>query len=241
LIRIVEPKKRTAMSKAKIVLVTGGNRGIGKEVVRQLAEQGHTVLLGSRSLVKGRAAAAEMQGDVHPVALDLEDQAGMAEVARFIEGKWGQLDAVINNAGVMSATDGPATQPVSELKRVLETNFFGIYLLNQVLLDLLRNSDDARIVNMSSGMGERGSLSGDHTAYRLSKYLLNGYTIMLAHQLGREGIQVNAMCPGWVKTDMGGAGAARSVDQGADTAVWLVTADNTPHGKFLRDRKVIPW
>ncbi|MEM0995849.1 MAG: SDR family oxidoreductase [Bacteroidota bacterium] len=229
------------MKEPRVILVTGANRGIGKEIVRQLAAAGHVAILSSRDTTRGAQAAEGMAGEVHVLGLDVGDPASMAAAAGFIAQKWGRLDAVINNAGVMSAEDGPAVQSVEEVRRVLDPNFFGIYALNQVLLPLLRQSADPRIINLSSSMGKRSGLSPFHAAYRLSKYLLNGYTIMLARELKSEGIKVNAMCPGWVRTDMGGANAARSVEQGADTAVWLATAPDTPHGEFVRDRKVIPW
>jgi NAD(P)-dependent dehydrogenase (short-subunit alcohol dehydrogenase family) len=129
---------------------------------------------------------------------------------------------------------------MKEVRGVMETNLFGAWELIQQLLPLLRKSDDGRIVNISSGKGALASLTGDHAAYSLSKLALNGLTLMLSNELRGE-ITVNSMCPGWVKTDMGGPNAHRSVEEGSDTAVWLSTAENIPSGKFLRDRKVIDW
>lgn len=229
------------MSREKIVLVTGANRGIGKDIVRQLAELGHTVLLGSRSLEKGTDAARNMPGKIIPVALDLNNSTDIYGVVTKISEEYGQLDALVNNAGILSAASGPGSQPVDEMRRVMETNFLGVYELTQSLLPLLKKSAEGRIVNMSSDMGARANLSPDHAAYRLSKNLLNNYTIMLAAECQGTSLKVNSMSPGWVRTDMGGPNAGRSVEKGAETAVWLVTEENIPSGKFFRDKAEIDW
>lgn len=222
------------------ILVSGGNRGIGLETCRQLAALGHTVLLGSRDLDKGRAAAASLPGTVHAVLLDMDDSSGFAALAADLEARFGRLDVLINNAAVISNIPA-ATVPEAEMKRVFQTNFHGPHALITALLPLLRRSPQGRIINLSSGMGALDDLTGGYAAYRLSKTALNALTILLANELRSTAILVNAMCPGWVKTDMGGAGAQREVSQGADTAVWLATAPETGTGKFWRDRKVIRW
>jgi NAD(P)-dependent dehydrogenase (short-subunit alcohol dehydrogenase family) len=234
-------KTTSAMGREKIILVTGGNRGIGKDIVRQLAERGHTVLLGSRSLTKGALAVESMKGKIMPVALDLNNPDHIQQVAQRIEEEFGHLDALVNNAGILSDKSGPAIQATSEVRRVLETNFLGVYELTQSLLPLLKKAPEGRIVNMSSDMGARANLSPDHAAYRLSKNLLNNYTIMLAAELRDSSVKVNSMSPGWVRSDMGGENAARSVEKGAETAVWLVTEEKIPSGKFFRDKQEIEW
>lgn len=225
----------------KTILVTGGNRGIGKAIVRQCAALGHTVYLGSRDLTKGQAAAADMQGrpgDIRVLQLNMRDDAQMERAVAGLDA----LDVLINNAGIISTGSGPSVTPVADMREVLDTNYYGPLRLIQLVLPLLRQSRDARIINMSSGMGSHQDLSqGNYASYRMSKAALNDLTILFAGELAGAGIKVNAMCPGWVHTDMGGAGAPRTPDQGADTATWLATADSIPTGKFFRDRKVIRW
>lgn len=228
------------MSTARTILVTGANRGIGLETCRQLAAQGHTVLLGSRDLAKGQSAAAQLPGHVTAVQLDMDDPASIARLAADLQRDHGHLDVLINNAAVISQ---PAATTVGdeEMKRVFQTNFHGPHALIRALLPLLRRSTQGRIINLSSGMGALDDLTGGYAAYRLSKTALNALTILLSNELRGDGILVHAMCPGWVKTDMGGKGAHREVSQGADTAVWLATTPDPGTGKFWRDRKVIRW
>lgn len=229
------------MAPAKIIAVTGGNRGIGQEICRQLAAQGHHVLLCSRDLEKGRAAAEAMQGRVEEWQLDVGDEDSIHKFATEVAQRYSHLDALVNNAGILLNSKGALRVNMEEMRSTFETNFFGPMLLSQLLAPMLRKAVSGRIINVSSEMGALKSLHSGYAAYRLSKAALNAMTILMAHELHGEGISVNAMCPGWVKTDMGGKGAVRSVAQGADTAVWLATATAVPTGKFLRDRKEIPW
>lgn len=218
------------------ILVTGGNRGIGKEICRQLAEQGHQVYLGSRDLAKGQAVAASMPGHITAVQLEVGNEESMASAVAGIP----QLDALINNAAVMPGNRNTASVPMEDIYRAFQSNFFGVLRLSQLCIPLLQRSADPRIVNLSSGMGEHASLQGGgYAAYRLTKAALNDLTILMAADL--PGFKINAVCPGWVKTDMGGAGAQLPVSQGADTPVWLATAEGIPSGKFFRDRQVIPY
>lgn len=225
----------------KKILVTGGNRGIGREICRQLAAAGHWVLLGARDEEKGRAAAAGMEGHVEVLRLDMGDEASMVAAAELVADRHGHLDVLINNAAIMTGSSPTHTVPIDEVRRVMDVNFFGPLRLSQLLFPLLRNAKEGRIINVSSGMGAHEDLTGGYAAYRLSKAALNDLTILMAGDLRSFGIKVNAMCPGWVKTDMGGAGAQREVAEGADTAYWLATTDTFPTGRFFRDRKMIPW
>jgi NAD(P)-dependent dehydrogenase (short-subunit alcohol dehydrogenase family) len=153
----------------------------------------------------------------------------------------GRLDVLVNNAGVMGqeATNA-ATAPLDDAHATMETNLFGAWRLTQALLPLLRESQSPRIVNVSSGAGQLSEMNGGYPGYRVSKTALNALTRVLSNE--ERGILVNSMCPGWVRTDMGGAGAPRSVDEGADTAVWLATlSDDGPTGGFFRNREPIPW
>ena len=229
----------------RIVVVTGGNRGIGFEICRQLAARGARVVLTARKPAAGAAAAKKLATQklaaaFHP--LDVTDDKSIASLHDFLEETFGRLDVLINNAGIIAKGEAPALEVgVPVIRTTLETNTLGPLHLAQSLVPLLRRGSSARIVNMSSGMGELGDNSGGHAAYRISKTALNAVSAILAAEL-RGAIAVNSMCPGWVKTDMGGAGADRDVAEGADTAVWLaLDAPDNLTGKFVRDRKVIPW
>lgn len=226
----------------KTILVSGGNRGIGREICRQLAAKGHRVLLGARDVEKGRAAAEGMEGSVEVLALDMGSEASMAAAADHVRSQYGCLDVLINNAAIMNGRENTRNVDLAEVRRVMDTNFFGPFRLSQLLAPLLEKAGEGRIVNLSSGMGAHADLEGGgYAPYRLSKAALNDLTILMAADLQQHGISVNAMCPGWVKTEMGGPNAQREVAQGADTAVWLATAASIPSGKFFRDRKEIAW
>ena len=229
------------MSTSKIILVTGGNRGIGLEIARQLAALGHHVIIGARDLAKGLAAAAALPGKVDVRQLDVADEASVIACVQALTHELKHVDVLINNAGIISSTAGTSKVTLAEMQSVFATNAFGPLMLSQHLLPLLRKSSDARIINLSSEMGKLSSLGGGYAAYRLSKASLNAITISMAREWSGDGIKVNAMCPGWVKTDMGGAGALRTVHAGADTAVWLATTPQVPTGKFFSDRKEMAW
>jgi NAD(P)-dependent dehydrogenase (short-subunit alcohol dehydrogenase family) len=224
----------------RVVFVSGGNRGIGKEICRQLADLGHHVILGSRSLEKGHEAAQSMGENVKAVEFDVTRKDHMDKALLEINKLHGKLDVLINNAGIISSESGVKDVPLDEIKKVMETNVFGIQEMMQRSRKLLMQSNDPRIINISSGMGAWNSMIDGYTGYRLSKISLNALTLIWANAVEGE-IKVNGMCPGWVRTAMGGKHATRSVEQGAETAVWLATSDDIPHGKFLRDRQVIPW
>ena len=174
------------------------------------------------------------------VELDVGDQASVEAARERVESDPGRLDVLVNNAGVYGAADGAATYDLARAHDVLETNTFGPWRLAQAFLPLLRRSDSARIVNVSSGAGQLAEMGGGYAAYRISKAGLNALTRILAVE--EPGILVNCLNPGWVRTDMGGPDAPRSVEEGADTAVWLATLpDDGPSGGFFADREPIPW
>ena len=225
----------------KIALVTGGNRGIGKEICRQLARNGFVVLLASRDQKKGEEAASEIEGEVHVLVLDVSDDNQVKRAAEYVEREFLRLDVLINNAGIGVGKPGLAHANRAEIKHIMETNFYGPIRMNGAFLPLLKKSNDPRIINMSSGMGALNDMVGGYAGYRLSKAGLNAQTILLANELKEFGIRVNAMCPGWVRTSMGGKNAVRSMVEGADTAVWLATHKDIPTGKFFRDRKTIEY
>ena len=226
-----------------VALVSGANRGIGREVVRQLAVRGVTTILGSRDEEKGRTAAEGIDGEVVVRRLDVTDEKGIRNLAHEVEEEFGRLDVLVNNAGVsMGSGRRGVNADLDVVRETLELNLFGAWRLCQVFVPLMQRNNYGRIVNVSSGMGALNEMGGGSPAYRVSKTALNALTRILASELRRSGILVNSVCPGWVRTDMGGSGAARSVEEGADTLVWAATlADNGPTGGFFRDRRPIPW
>jgi NAD(P)-dependent dehydrogenase (short-subunit alcohol dehydrogenase family) len=219
-----------------VALVSGASRGIGAEIVRQLArDHGFVVFAGARD----PEDVEEGEGIV-PIELDVTEQDTVDAVQEQIGTDPGHLDALVNNAGVHGDPVGVAEYDLDRAHEVLEVNTFGPWRLIEAFLPLLRRSPHARIVNVSSGAGQLSDMNGGRGAYRVSKTALNALTRTLAWD--ERDVKVNAMCPGWVRTDMGGAGAPKSLEDGADTAVWLATlADDGPTGGFFRDRKPIPW
>jgi NAD(P)-dependent dehydrogenase (short-subunit alcohol dehydrogenase family) len=228
-----------------IVVVTGGNRGIGFEICRQLAARGARVVLTARRPEAGDAAVRKLAAQKLNVAfhpLDVTDGKSIAALGDFLNDSYGHVDVLINNAGIIAKGDAPALKVgLAAVRETLETNALGPLHLAQTLVPLLKKGTSPRIVNMSSGMGALTDNDGGYAAYRMSKTAINAATAILAAEL-RGGIAVNAVCPGWVRTDMGGRHATRDVADGADTAVWLaLDAPAKLTGKFVRDRKVIPW
>jgi NAD(P)-dependent dehydrogenase (short-subunit alcohol dehydrogenase family) len=228
----------------RVALVSGGNRGIGRQVAAELAELGHRVALGSRDLAQGEEAARELGNGVVARQLDVTDEESISRCIEWIAGEYGRLDVLVNNAGITGGGWSTSALDVDldEVRDTLETNLFGAWRLTQVALPLMRRNGYGRIVNLSSGMGQLSDMGGRSPAYRLSKTGLNALTRIFTAELGGENILVNSCCPGWVRTDMGGRSAPRSVEVGADTPVWLATLpDDGPRGGFFRDRKAIPW
>jgi NAD(P)-dependent dehydrogenase (short-subunit alcohol dehydrogenase family) len=221
-----------------VALVSGANRGIGREIARQLAaDHGYEVLAGARD--PDRAGVPDHEAITY-VQLDVADQASVDRLAELVGSDPGRLDVLVNNAGVYGLPIGAADYDLDEAHEVLEVNLFGAWRLAQATLPLLLRSNHRRIVNLSSGAGQLSDMGGGRAAYRISKSGLNALTRILAAEEGA--LLVNTMCPGWVRTDMGGPSASRSVEEGADTAVWLATLpDDGPSGGFFRDRKPIPW
>ncbi|MER5473348.1 SDR family NAD(P)-dependent oxidoreductase [Streptomyces sp. NPDC002935] len=222
-----------------IALVTGANRGIGREVARRLASDGHTVYLTARS-AEAAADAADAIGlpDVRPLRLDVTSEADIAAAARDIDA----LDVLINNAAIAYDTwQRATTADLDVVREAAETNLYGPWRLTQALLPLLRASRHPRIVNVSSEAASLAGMGGGTPAYSASKAALNALTRMFAAELRSDGILVNAVCPGWVATDMGGPGG-RPVEEGAASVVWAATlADDGPTGGFFRDGRRLPW
>jgi NAD(P)-dependent dehydrogenase (short-subunit alcohol dehydrogenase family) len=239
------------MADPLVALVTGANRGIGLEIVRQLALQGMVAVLASRSLEKGEVASAVLaaQGVVvpPPIALDVTDEASIRAAVAEVVGRHGRIDVLVNNAGILKEGFSPEDSSVFDAPADLVmltflTNTVGPLRLIQAVVPAMRERGYGRVVNVSSGAGQLADMQSGFPAYRMSKAALNALTRLTAAEIGPGNVKVNAMCPGWVRTDMGGPNATRSVEKGADTAVWLATlpADG-PSGGFFRDRKPIAW
>jgi NAD(P)-dependent dehydrogenase (short-subunit alcohol dehydrogenase family) len=233
---------------AGVALVTGANRGIGREVARQLAERGYEVLLSARDADKAKTAAEEVSrqsgGSVRPLELDVSDAASIEQAAAALRDDPGRLDVLVNNAGIGADFGVSGVAPDFEkIATTLQTNFYGAYRLTVALLDLLRASAHPRIVNVSSGMGGVAEMGGWSPGYRVSKAALNAMTRILSTELRDSGFLVNSACPGFVNTDMGGQfGAKKSVQDGAAGIVWLATLpDDGPSGGFFRDGKPVAF
>jgi NAD(P)-dependent dehydrogenase (short-subunit alcohol dehydrogenase family) len=214
--------------------VSGGNRGIGLAVVRDLAARGFTVVQGARD----PASAPRVEGDVLPRRLDVTDRASIDALTAELD----RVDVLVNNAAINYDTwNRAATTDLDFVRATMETNLFGAWALSQALLPHLRRSGHGRIVNVSSEAGSLAGMGGGTPAYQVSKAALNAFTRTLAGELRGDGILVNAVCPGWVATDMGGAGG-RPVEEGAASVVWAaLLPDDGPTGGFFRDGRPLPW
>lgn len=228
----------------KCILITGANKGIGFEIARQLSKLGHRVIISGRDNTRLNEAKQKFDEEnltVEHLIMDVGDSHSISAAAEVLRKKNIQLDVLINNAAILLKTDQHILQDDGEtLQQTLNVNSIGPLRVCKAFLPLI--ADRGRIINISSGGGSMTDpVGGWSPAYCVSKTLLNSITRQLAYELSSQQISVNAMCPGWVKTDMGGRSAPRTVQQGADTAAWLATAEKIPTGKFFRDRKEIPW
>ena len=232
-------------SGVQIALVTGANRGIGFEVCRQLARAGFVVLLSARDARKTRAAARSLTsaGRVHSLVLDVADENSIVTAASEVANRYHQLNVLINNAGIHCDTwETVETADIDgTVMEAITTNLLGPWRVAQAFLPLLRKSPSARIVNVSSESGSLAEMTAGPPAYQVTKAGLNALTRTLAGELRDSNILVNSVCPGWVATDMGGAGG-RPVEEGATGIVWAATLpDDGPTGGFFRDGKPLPW
>nr|WP_315871076.1 SDR family oxidoreductase [Trichocoleus desertorum] len=234
-------------SDRKIAVVTGANRGLGLETSRQLAKQGVYIILTSRDQAKGQAVVQQLQSEglevgYHP--LDVTDAASVQQLAQFVRDQFGHLEILVNNAGIGLDFDNDSlfNLQIEILTQTLQTNLYGPILLSQALIPLMQVRGYGRVVNVSSGAGQLSDMNSGYSSYRMSKTALNALTRILANELQGSNILVNSVCPGWVRTDMGGPDAPRTPEQGADTIALLATLpDGGPTGGFFRDRQPIPW
>ena len=241
------------MAEPKVALITGANKGIGKEIARQLGKQGFVVLIGARDTERGEAAAAELKGDsinAHPIHLDVTDGASIeAAVAQVVQ-DYGKLDVLVNNAGIALDAGAASTLDIEVLRRTYETNVFGVFAVTKAFVPLLKKSDAGRIVNLSSGLGSLTQNSDPNwdfagvkpLAYNSSKAALNMMTVIFADELKEAGIKVNAADPGYTATDLNQNSGPRTVEQGATEAVRLATLPNDgPTGGYFDDEGIVPW
>ena len=234
-------------SDKKIAVVTGGNKGVGYGACRLLAEDGVLVVLTARDEGRGEKAAKSLRDDGLDVRfhrLDVTDETSAKGLAKSLTNEFGRLDILINNAAILNDRSmSSLTVDMGTLWETVDTNAFGPLRVCQALVPLLQNSPGGRIVNVSSWFGSMADMhGGGYAAYRISKAALNAFTQILADDLRDTNVTVNAVCPGWVRTDMGGAGAPKSWEEGADTPVWLALHPECgPNKGFFQDRKPHPW
>jgi NAD(P)-dependent dehydrogenase (short-subunit alcohol dehydrogenase family) len=221
----------------QVALVTGANRGLGAEIARRLVDHGATVYAGTRS------QGNETPEGTERVLLDVTQEGEIEDVVDGIFSEVGRLDVLVNNAGVLESGNDLVAEPTREIDRTLATNLRGPMLVCKHAVPLLLQNEGGRVVNVSSGMGALGEAqSGGSPSYRISKTGLNGLTAYLHGEYGEQGLLANSVCPGWVRTDMGGENASRSVEAGAETPVWLARfAPDAPGGKFWRDKQALDW
>jgi NAD(P)-dependent dehydrogenase (short-subunit alcohol dehydrogenase family) len=243
------------MTDKKIALITGANKGIGKEIARQLGAQGMAVLIGARDVQRGEEAAAELKAngaDAHAITLDVTDEAGIRAAAAKIGSDYGRLDVLVNNAGIDldHSPSSAFTLELADLRRTYETNVFGVFSMTRAFVPLLKHSEAGRIVNMSSGLGSLTQISDPNgqyagvrpLAYNASKAALNMLTVIFAAELKDTPVKVNAADPGYTATDLNQHSGPRTVGQAAVVAVWLATlpADGPTSGYF-DENGVVPW
>lgn len=226
----------------RTVLVTGANRGIGREVVRQLVAMGDDVAVTARDLAAAKRTASELGPGAIAMQLDVTDQANVDAVTRLVEDRFGRLDVLVNNAAIHYDTwQRAASADLGVVQEAIDTNVLGAWRVTLGLLDLLRRSSHGRIVNVSSQGGSLATMGAGTPAYHVTKAGLNALTRTLAAELEGDAILVNAVCPGWVATDMGGPGG-RPVAEGAASVVWAVDLpDGGPSGGFFRDGQPLAW
>lgn len=242
------------MTMDKIALVTGGNKGIGLEIARKLAQAGITVLLGSRDLARGQQAVATLASTglhVEAIEIDLDDEQTIAAAARVIGSRHGRLDILVNNAGIVDAEDGPPSVATTDAaRRLMETNFLGTLAVTQAMLPLLRQSRAGRIVNLATTLGSL-AINGDPSSpyyearligYNASKAALNMLTVQLAAELAGTGIVVNSVAPGYVKTDLTGNSGFMTAEEGARLPVeYALLGDGAVSGRFVEPAGNVPW
>lgn len=235
----------------RTAIVTGANRGVGREIARQLVDLGYRVILTSRDERKGKRTVSELKqqlganipGDLLYYQLDVTDEESIRRLTHFALSEYGTVDVLVNNAAVLLDQYGRVIHtPLDIYRTTIETNVYGPLRLCQAFLPSMLERNYGRVVNVSSGAGQIKEMVDDMTAYRLSKIALNGLTQMLADSVKGTNVLINAACPGWVRTEMGSPNAPRSAEEGAQGVVWLATLpDGGPQGGFFRDGQLLAW
>jgi NAD(P)-dependent dehydrogenase (short-subunit alcohol dehydrogenase family) len=233
------------MADKKVVLVTGGNKGIGYEICRQLGLYGMKVILTARDEQRGREAAGKLKSegfDVTFVQLDVLDEKSIAKAAVYVQQNIGSLDILINNAGIHLKPDSSGLDPdIDEIRKTMDTNVYGPLRVCHAFVPIMRKSKDGQIINVTSRKGALHGMGGGEPGYRISKAALNAVTRILSAELAGTGILVNCVSPGHVRTDLGGPDAPQSVEEGADTVVWVATTNTDKTGRFFRERGEFGW
>jgi NAD(P)-dependent dehydrogenase (short-subunit alcohol dehydrogenase family) len=244
------------MNQTKTALVTGANKGIGRETARRLAELGMTVLVGARDRRRGEAAVMSLRTnshdvDVHLVHLDVADEASVARAAADVTARFGKLDVLVNNAAIAIGSGPPSKQGVASMRELFATNVFGLVAVTQAFLPLLEKAPAARIVNVSTSLGSLRlsadpenpvSQQGAVFGYSASKTVVNAFTVRLANELRSKNVKINSACPGYVATDLNQHRGVRTVEEGAEIIVRLATLpEDGPTAGFFDDAGTVPW
>ncbi len=243
-----DPYPERPISERPVAVVTGANRGLGLAAAEGLARRGYSVVLTARNAGKAAAAAdflIEQGLDVTPQMADVTDPPSLEPLGQLVDEKYGRIDVLINNAGIFPESDADCSvfdSPFELIEKAFRTNTLGALAVARVLVPIMKRRRQGCIVNVSSGMGGITEMNGGNPAYRFSKAALNALTRILADELQNTQIRVNSVCPGWVRTDMGGAGAKRSVEEGVAGILWAATLPpDGPTGGFFRDGNPLPW
>jgi NAD(P)-dependent dehydrogenase (short-subunit alcohol dehydrogenase family) len=236
----------------KVALVTGANRGIGFETAKQLAQNNFKVYMGCRNEEHGIKAQDELRSiglNVEFVKIDVNSTKDVRNFLNHLKENKEEIELLVNNAGVFLESDGPADTSSSSIFKVdpviilktIETNTMGPLKLIQSILPQMIQQNSGRVINISSGMGQLQDMKGHWPGYRMSKTALNALTCIVDDEVADYNIFINSVCPGWVRTDMGGDSATRSIEEGVETIIWLATCENPPRGKFVRDKEILDW
>jgi NAD(P)-dependent dehydrogenase (short-subunit alcohol dehydrogenase family) len=243
-----DPYPDRPISERPVAVVTGANRGLGMAAAEGLARRGYAVVLTARSLAKAETVADYLNDlglDVIPMLADVSRPATLEPVGQFVDEKFGRIDALVNNAGIFPESDAECSvfdSPYELIEKAFRVNTLGAVATARVFVPLMKRRRQGCIVNVSSGMAGLTEMNGGNPAYRFSKVALNALTRILADELQNTQIRVNSVCPGWVRTDMGGAGAKRSIEEGVAGILWAATLPpDGPTGGFFRDGNPIPW
>jgi NAD(P)-dependent dehydrogenase (short-subunit alcohol dehydrogenase family) len=243
-----DPHPYRIVAERPVAIVTGGNRGLGLATVEALARRGYTSVLLARSAAKAEAAARPLLSaklDVVPLAADVTDMAGLLRVAELVDEKYGRLDVLVNNAGIFPESEEHSSvfdSPIESIEMGFATNTLGTLNAVRAFVPLMVRRNQGSVVNVSSGMAGLAEMNGGNPAYRLSKVAVNALTRILSNELSSTKLRVNSVCPGWVRTDMGGLKAIRSIEEGIVGILWAATlGPDGPTGGFFRDGKPLAW